>query len=377
MLPRIDVSELKKALIQDVLLVDVRAPVEFNEGSIPGAINLPLLNDEERAKIGKTYKQQGREKAIALGYKIVSGEIKDTRIKHWLEALESHPESIVFCFRGGQRSQITQQWLADAGCVRPIIEGGYKKIRQELMGVIEDFSTKNPFIVVSGPTGSGKTEFLRSLSSQLPTLDFEKYANHRGSAFGVLGIQPTQINFENQMAVEILKIQDRWNLLETPRPVVIEDESRLIGARSLPESTFNQLRRSSIVWIEKDIEERVEQIFKEYILESAIGTQADITDTFVQAQYERYFKALAAIERRLGGLRTKEIHQQMKAAQLQHQMAQGLELHRDWIRSLLIYYYDPMYLTSLERRNPHIAYRGPLQECREYLLSLKNTGASR
>jgi len=104
-------------------LIDVRAPVEFAQGALPGAVNLPLMNDEERHQVGIAYKQQGQTAAIALGERLVSGDIKQARITAWQAYLTEHPDALIYCFRGGLRSQIAQQWLEETGISRHACKG--------------------------------------------------------------------------------------------------------------------------------------------------------------------------------------------------------------------------------------------------------------
>lgn len=368
MLVRLEVESLKKLILDEVPLIDVRAPVEFLEGALPRAVNIPILNNEERAKIGTTYKQQGSETAVALGYKLISGAVKDQRLQDWQNQIQKDPRTVIYCFRGGKRSQITQQWLHEAGIDRPIISGGYKASRQYLTEELEQFSKSRLFLVVSGPTGSGKTEFLRSANEFYPTLDLEGIANHRGSAFGAMGGQPTQIQFEIDLAASVIKLENQY-LQASPylRPL-LEDESRLIGSRAQPESMFKSLRSSQVVWIEASVEQRVEQIFKEYILESAIGkaTGGEL-DAAALEVYAKYHQSLLAIEKRLGGLKRKEISDLLQAAQNEHQAQGELGAHRKWIEALLVHYYDPLYLDSLKKREPVVAFKGSREACMEFL----------
>ncbi len=101
--------------LKETSLIDVRAPIEFIAGSLPGSINLPIMNDEERALVGTTYKQSGREEAIKLGHNLVSEDVKESRLQKWIEHILLHPEAVIYCFRGGLRSQITQRWLGERG----------------------------------------------------------------------------------------------------------------------------------------------------------------------------------------------------------------------------------------------------------------------
>ena len=190
-------------LLNDTPLIDTRAPIEFAKGSFAHAINLPLMSDSEREQVGSCYKQHGQKAAIALGHQLVSGAIKEERIKAWLDHIEQHPDAYIFCFRGGLRSQISQQWLKDAGVDCPRIKGGYKAMRGFLINTIEETAQQCQFTVLGGLTGTGKTDILLQLPN---SLDLEGHANHRGSSFGKHAtVQPTQINFENALASDILK----------------------------------------------------------------------------------------------------------------------------------------------------------------------------
>ncbi|MGZ3774389.1 MAG: tRNA 2-selenouridine(34) synthase MnmH [Bdellovibrio sp.] len=375
----IKIEDLKKLFITDTPLIDVRAPVEFAQGSLPGAVNLPILNDEERALIGTTYKKHGQEEAVRLGYQIISGSVKEGRVAEWSQFVAEHPEVVLYCFRGGKRSQITQQWLKEAGIVRPLIVGGYKAARQFLMTAVEDFSAQKDFLVVSGPTGSGKTTLLNDVLNFYPSLDLESLAHHRGSAFGSWSIpQPTQVDFENQLAVGLLKLETK---LISGAKLLVEDESRLIGKNCLPESFFNRLRSSEVVWLEEPLNVRVENIFKDYIAETVIGdavkkTQSDEASVEkLRAKalelFENYKKALMAISRKLGGLRTQEVMVDLETARLDFLNKNELEANKQWIEKLLVYYYDPLYLKSLERRQVKVCFRGPKQDVIDYLKNLK------
>jgi tRNA 2-selenouridine synthase len=230
-LDNISAAALTELFLKDTPLIDVRAPVEFVVGSLPGAINLPIMNNEERAMVGTTYKKSGREQAMAQGHELVSGEIKEQRLTLWAEQIQKQPETVIYCFRGGLRSQITQRWLGERGIKRPLIEGGYKKARQFLRDEIDQFSRQSSMLILSGPTGSAKTNLLKK--SNYPNVDLEALASHRGSAFGAMATpQPSQIDFENTLAVTLMKLGKKQ--------VLVEDESRLIGRCAIPESFFRK-----------------------------------------------------------------------------------------------------------------------------------------
>lgn len=374
----VELENLKKLFISDTPFIDVRAPVEFKQGSLPGAVNFPILNDEERALVGTTYKQKGQEEAVRLGYQLISGEVKTARLEAWKSFIAAHPNTVLYCFRGGKRSQITQQWLNEAGVQRPLIVGGYKRARQFLMEQIDAFSSAHEVLVLSGPTGSGKTHLIQDLADY-PSIDLEGLAHHRGSAFGGMAHpQPTQIDFENLLSVQIMKYTERFP--QGPK-LLVEDESRLIGRVHLPTSFFESMRRSSVVWLEEPLEARVDNIFKDYILDSAIGLAVEgvprcaeemqILRTEALAVFAKYKRSLAAIQRKLGGLREQEILRDLETAELDFLNRNEIQSNRVWIEKLLIYYYDPLYLGSLQRRQVKVAFRGPRAEAEKFLAGLK------
>jgi tRNA 2-selenouridine synthase len=354
------IDDYRSLFLQDTPLIDVRAPIEFSQGALPGACNFPILNDEERAVVGTTYKEKGSAAATELGYQLVSGEVKSIRLKGWSQFIQEHPQAILYCFRGGQRSQITQRWLKEEeGIDRPLIEGGYKAVRQFLTDETDRVAGKASWLVVSGPTGSGKTEMVKQFL-RTHSVDLEHLARHRGSAFGAMDeAQPTQINFENQLAVELLKVENRF---PDPLSILVEDESRMIGSRYLPASVFDKIRSSPVIWVDDPIENRTTRILREYVTEPIQKDDSDGIRTFAKFQ-----RAVQAIERRLGGVRAQEILRDLKDAELVYQSSGDLQPNRVWIEKLLNYYYDPLYLRSLDRRQVQVAFRGSFSDCRSFI----------
>lgn len=378
----INTNELTALFTTDTPLIDVRAPIEFMQGSLPGSVNLPILNDEERALVGTTYKHQGSEAAVQLGHKMISGKIKQERLQQWLSFIQQHPSAVLYCFRGGQRSQITQQWLRDVGVNRPLITGGYKQARQFLINAIEQFSTNHSLLIITGPTGSGKTRLIQQISNCYPTLDIEALACHRGSAFGSMSVpQPTQIDFENQLAVNLLKLKQG----NQPDPVVVEDESRNTGRVYLPASFFEHMRHSAIIWVDEPLETRVDSIFEDYILATPIGqalqarrgTQQLSSATEIQTilnqhallLFDKYANALQAISKKLGGVRFQEISQDLENARSSFVNRNEIQANKIWIEKLVKYYYDPLYLGSLQRRQVNPVFKGSRQAVMDYLLA--------
>jgi tRNA 2-selenouridine synthase len=201
---RDNTDNYRELFLNDVPMMDARAPVEFLKGAFPGVVNLPLMTDTERQRVGTCYKQQGQEAAIALGYQLVSGATKDERIAAWAAFAQAHPQGYLYCFRGGLRSQITQQWLkSEAGIEYPRVIGGYKAMRSFLLDTTEQALAECGFQVLGGMTGTGKTDVLLQLSN---SLDLEGHAHHRGSSFGRhVSPQPAQIDFENRLAIDSSK----------------------------------------------------------------------------------------------------------------------------------------------------------------------------
>lgn len=157
-LPQTD--DYRELFLNDTPFLDVRAPVEFNQGAFPITENIPLMNDQERTDIGIRYKDSGQDEAIKLGQKLIQGEVKSERVDNWAQYIKQYPEGVLYCFRGGMRSKITQQWIYDkTGVVYPRVKGGYKAMRRFLIDELEVSSQCIEPIILSGRTGIGKTLF--------------------------------------------------------------------------------------------------------------------------------------------------------------------------------------------------------------------------
>lgn len=340
--------EVVSALTEGRPLLDVRAPVEFLAGSLPSAVNIPIMNDEERRLIGIEYKQKGPAAAIALGESMISGEKKESRIKSWKDFFDQNPSSFLFCFRGGQRSAYAQKWLNEAGLKIGRIEGGYKRYRQFLIESTHQIAESSDFLVITGKTGSGKTEMLRQLSTTHRLVDLEKLANHRGSAFGsYVSHQPTQINFENELGSALLAQS------KLKRPLLLEDESRTIGSIVLPESLYVKMRTAPLVTIEDPIEVRMERIFKEYVAIPLAKEKHNFQGR--QAVLDRLQASLLKIQKRLGGQRYSEASSLLQQAFMSPHYL-NLESHMAWIEFLLVNYYDPLYQRGLNLKKDRIVY---------------------
>ncbi len=236
-------------------VIDVRTPAEFEHGHIPGAINIPLFSNEERAEIGTIYKQQGRKPAIMRGTELVTPKFTD-----YYKAVEKASTTgtlLVHCWRGGMRSG-GMAWLFEwYGFKVFTLKGGYKSFRHL---VLDTFAKQYDIKVLGGRTGSGKTLILQELGKQGQTIvDLEGIAHHKGSAFGSLGEkpQPTQEMFENEVAVELLKIP-------SDKTIWVEDESQNVGKCLIPNSFFTQMRNAKVYYVDLPVEERVRYLVKSY-----------------------------------------------------------------------------------------------------------------
>lgn len=359
------ISNYADIFLSERPLIDTRAPIEFQKGSLPNAINLPLMSDDERAKVGTCYKQQGQEAAIILGHQLVCGESKTQRVNAWIDFANAHPNGLLFCFRGGLRSRISQQWLIDAGVDYPRVEGGYKALRTFLIDTIETASTQCQFTVLGGLTGTGKTEILQTLTH---AIDLEHHAHHRGSSFGKhASAQPSQINFENALAVDFLKKRAKGI-----KHFVVENESHLIGMRAIPLCLQAQMKVAPLVLVNEPIAARIERILKDYV----IDLRQEFTDMHGAEQGDILYAAqlsqsLAKISRRLGGELYQQLQQILQAA-LHAQLAnKQLDQHRQWIALLLTQYYDPMYHYQREQNQHRVIYTGERQDVQAYLQALR------
>ena len=354
------INNYRQLLLDDIPMIDVRAPVEFVNGALPSSINLPLISDDERHQVGLRYKNNGQQSAIELGHQLVHGEIKQQRLQAWQDFMQANPNGVLYCARGGLRSQLTQEWLAEAGVECPKVEGGYKSLRGFLYEYLMDYCANNMFTIVSGMTGTGKTEIIKTMPNGL---DLEGAANHKGSSFGrPLDKQPAQIDFENRIAIDLLKVEDRH-----PRSmVVLEDESRNIGARHIPHYFADRMAQSQFVVIDMDFEERLERLWQEYVVERYLKTMAYFGARGEQ-EFARYLReSLLRVQKRLGGQRTRELQASMDASlKVQHQ--DNFAGHRHWLTVITKEYYDPMYSYQLEKKKELVVFRGPREEVVEWL----------
>ena len=343
-------------------MLDVRAPVEFEQGAFPLAENLPLMNDQERHDIGIEYKEMGHDEAVELGHKLVCGDIREARIAAWENFIQTHPQGVLYCFRGGMRSKISQQWIYEkTGVIYPRVKGGYKAMRRYLLDELESATLAIQPVILSGRTGTGKTVLLQQLQHMV---DLEGIYNHRGSVFGIHATpQPSQIDAENQLAITLLKFRHR-NILR----LVFEDESANIGSRRIPENLYAKLKASPLVVLEASNEQRVDITFDEYINNALKEYQDMYGDEEGFDYWAAYLEAsIDKIQRRLGGERHTKLKSIMQDAIKAHRSQNNTQQHREWIHSLLIDYYDPMYDYQLSKKADKIQFRGEQASIVQYL----------
>ncbi|HEY9018196.1 tRNA 2-selenouridine(34) synthase MnmH [Thiomicrospira sp.] len=354
-------DDFRSILLNQTPLIDVRAPIEFAKGALPNAINLPLMQDSERQQVGLCYKQQGQQKAIELGHQLVNEAVRKPRIQAWCNFKNQHPQALIYCFRGGLRSRISQQWMTQNGCEITRIKGGYKAFRQYLMQSLDEMAIKlqsgqrMPW-VLAGRTGSGKTQVLNSVSF---SVDLEGLAQHRGSTFGRHAwAQPSQIDFENQLAARMFEldaqVQPNW---------LFEDEARNIGSVHLTQALYAAIKSGGRILVETPFEQRRQNILSEYVIE-AQGEYADLGAwvDYMQSRFER-------IAKRLGGVGYAQVRQAFDQACLWQQRTGDLVKHLAWIDQLLTDYYDPMYDYQLKRYPQPFVMQGSAVEVVAYLKS--------
>jgi len=272
---------LRKYLDEKLLLIDVRSEKEFSLAHIPGAVNIPLLNDDHRKQVGITYKSNGRDAAVVKGFDLVGEKFAD-----FIREVKRHSTGkhlMVYCWRGGMRSGI-MSWVLDmAGFKCFLLKGGYKSYRQYVFEVLEQ---PKKVVVIGGKTGSGKTEVLAALKQKgEQVICLETLASHRGSAFGALGQPPQPRNemFQNMLAGE-------WIAIDISKILFLENESMTIGPIVLPPRIFEAIRNSPVVELQMSIHNRVKRIVAEYG-KFPVETLAENT---------------GKLAKRLGGLRTQQ-----------------------------------------------------------------------
>jgi len=239
------------------MIIDVRSPAEYAIDHLPGAINLPALDDEERARVGTIYKQVSPFDARKIGAALVAKNVA-RHLEGPLAGMSGGWRPLVYCWRGGQRSGSFATILRAVGWRTELIEGGYKTWRRLVIDAL-DQPIRAPVVVLDGNTGSAKTEILRAAEALgAQAIDLEGLANHRGSIFGAMaGGQPAQTGFEGRLAVALAR-------LDPARPLLLEGESSKVGEILLPKSVWSALRAAPRLRLAAPLAERAEYLTRAY-----------------------------------------------------------------------------------------------------------------
>lgn len=304
-------------------IIDVRSPAEFAEDHIPTAINLPVLDDTERADVGRIYHEIGAFEARRTGASIISRNIARHVDSHFCRFDKSY-RPFLYCWRGGLRSASLATVLSQIGWRTTVLEGGYKTYRAYAIRELEALPSRYCFRLLAGPTGSGKTKFLRLIAKQgHQVLDLEDLACHRGSILGEDGRQPSQRAFESRLL-------DALARCDPARPVWVESESRRIGNRFLPPSFWREMQRAEGILIRVPMAARVSHLVAEYA--NLIARPQLLTDL------------LKTISQRRGKDQFELWKQQIET-----------ENWPAFVESLLTVHYDPGYERSLKSHFPNLS----------------------
>ncbi|WP_163527650.1 tRNA 2-selenouridine(34) synthase MnmH [Halobacillus ihumii] len=307
-----ELSTLKKN--EEITLIDVRSPSEYNDATIPGSLNIPIFNNDERAEVGTLYKQVSTNAAKERGLEIFSAKLPDF-IKKFSKI---STQKAVFCWRGGMRSETAATVLDLMGIHVYRLKGGIRSYRQWVVQTLEQMEFQPRSYVLNGYTGSGKTAILQHLQKDgYPILDLEKMANHRGSIFGQIGLEPN-----NQREFESLLVQDLLRLQQSPY-VLLEGESKRIGKAVMPDFLFDKKEQGTQLFIDLPLNERILNILDDYQ---------------PWEHQEQYMEAFRIIKKR--------IHTPI-ANKIESNLENG-EFYSA-VQLLLEYYYDPLYDHTAEQ----------------------------
>jgi len=357
------VSDYAQLFLSNVPMIDVRAPQEYTEACAPGAVCIPLLDDQQRHLVGVEYKRTGKDAAIALGARLLDEQQRARRVAHWSQFVDANPGAVIYCARGGMRSNIASGLLGltgDKSLSLPVVEGGYKALRRFLIQSLSDNVQRLPLVVVGGRTGIGKTHFLNSLERPL---DLEGLAKHRGSSFGATtAAQPGNANFENQISVAMLRLAS--NDLTT---VFVEDEARLIGSNTVPIVLHDKMKASPMIILEETLEARIDNVISDYVEQllplytEKLGEQAGF-----EAYSEQHLNNLYRVRKRFGGENYAAALELGKAALLQHKNNNDTSAYKPLVEMLLVKYYDPMYDYQLKAKEDRVVQRGNKHELAQW-----------
>lgn len=311
----ITVEELIRS--KEYLPIDVRAPIEHEEASIPGSVNIPLFTNEEREEIGILYKKAGSQAAKWRAMEIVSPKLPNL-LNEIRDIENSGAKPVIHCWRGGSRSKSVASFLELSGVPSVRLDGGYRAYREY---ILENLPTSIPekVVILHGLTGTGKTDILKNLQEKgYPVVDLEQMANHRGSLFGTIGIG----NGHNQKTFDAL-LFNRLHELKGSNYYIVEAESKRIGRAAQPDCMMDQKRTGIHFLIQCSLQNRVDRIYEEYV------------SPYKQEQWfqDQVLEKVKKIEKRL---KKPELIESIEVATFNKD-------YKTVISILLEHYYDPRY----------------------------------
>lgn len=322
-----DAADFLLLLHKGFPVFDARSPEEYGRGHIPGALNLPVLSDEERVIVGTTHARSGPEAAVRVGLELVGPKLA-AKLSAAVKLARKSRDIMLYCWRGGMRSSCMAWLLETGGFHVRLLRGGYKAYRTL---VREELGQPTNLLLLGGMTGCGKTDILKHLAARgSQVIDLEGLAGHRGSAFGGVGlckIQPRNEQVENL-------IHEQLRGFSPDRPIWMEDEDRHVGTVTLADALFQRMRASALVVIDLPLNQRISRLVSMYTKES---------DT------EELLCALERLEKRLGNKAYRECSAAVREGR-----------HVDAAMQLLVYY-DKAYKHQLESRTGNIIRRVRLE----------------
>lgn len=304
----------------DIVYIDVRSPKEYNEDTIPGAINIPVLNNEERERIGYTYTQVSKEKAKRMGLEYTSKKllIFYDRIK---DIIKTNRSVVLFCYRGGMRSTSIAKVLDVMDLPIYIINGGYKEYRDYVINNLDNYRYKFKFIVLHGYTGVGKTKALVNLSKKgHEVLDLEKLAQNSGSVFGnIFYSNPSngQKKFESLLLHKLMNFNDNY--------IFVESESKRIGNAIMPDFLYENMQDGYHILLKTNLDNRVETIAEDYL-----NNHENNSDLVINA--------IRKLKKRLGKNKVDKLEEEFRKNNYKYV-----------IKELMVDYYDPLYNHSIKK----------------------------
>ncbi|MGM0369575.1 MAG: tRNA 2-selenouridine(34) synthase MnmH [Bacillota bacterium] len=316
---------------ESTLYLDVRTPAEFKESTIPGAVNIPLFNNQQHSKVGTVYTKESPSKAKMLGVELIAPKLPEL-LQEIKSVTEEYKNTIIFCSRGGLRSESVRSFceLIDLPNIYKL-KGGYKSYRHFVMEQLEDYDLQSRLLVIHGFTGTGKTDLLYKLEeNNIPIIDLEGLANHRGSAFGSIGLgEPT-----NQKQFDSLLLEKLEKISDAPL-IAVEAESKRIGISVLPQFFLDAMDNGIHILLKRSLASRVDQIFTEYSTNYHQNKAAFI---------DRTLESISAVKKYIIQKIGKEGYNKLV------DYCKNGEL-KEVIKILLTKYYDPLYKHSQQQHD--------------------------